>query len=198
MKLNFKILAFILITFIVISTQKIQANDSINQNNWTIFQLGIYPSFPLSEDINNVSGLKFGLPVSSGPTTVDGVELSVFGSATDYVNGVQIAPLANLTNNIDGVQISLINCIRENSASLNIGLINVAYFNTSGLQIGGFNMTGKETTGIQLGCYNFSETQSDGAQLGILNIANKKGLQFGLINIIKDSYIPCLPLFNYY
>ena len=133
MKLIFNTLASILIAFIAISTQEIHATETTKaQENWTIFQLGIYPSFPSSENTNNVCGLKFGFPVSSGPTKVNGLELSVFGSATDYINGIQIAPLANLAKNINGAQISLVNCVRENSVSMNIGLINVAYFNTSG------------------------------------------------------------------
>lgn len=164
-------------------------------NDWTCFQLGIYPEFPESQDARDVHGMRFGFPVSSSVKKTAGLELSILWSATNYTYGSQLA-VANSTKYIEGAQIGAINCVRENSKALQIGAMNVSYFNMTGVHLGAVNMTGRKTIGTQVGVYNFSE-EIRGFQLGVLNITNKSGLQFGLINIIKDSCLPFLPLVNY-
>ena len=38
---------------------------------------------------------------------------------------------------------------------------------------------------------------SNGVQLGIVNVSHGKGLQFGLINYVKDGFLPVFPILNF-
>jgi hypothetical protein len=194
---TFRFCSIFLLSLIPVTGFSNNCATSQNQkdNGWAYFQLGIYPGFPESQDARDIHGMRFGFPVSSSTKETEGLELSILWSASDRIYGSQLA-VTNSTKYIEGAQIGAINCIRENSKALQFGAMNISYFDMSGLHLGAINMTGKKTVGAQVGAYNFSE-EIRGFQFGVLNITNKSGLQFGLVNIIKDSFIPVLPLVNY-
>ncbi len=66
----------------------------------------------------------------------------------------------------------------------------------SGVQFGLCAAMSKKVTGLQCAFYNQSE-EVNGVQLGVVNVSEKKGFQIGLINIIKDGWLPWSILINF-
>jgi hypothetical protein len=196
-----KIISLFLTIYLTIISVNILANNNTKKQvpkktNWSVFELSIFPTVPSSPYVTDVYGLKLGLPVSGGIKSVYGLETSVIGSGTDYIEGAQISVLANVCKTFYGLQLAFINIANEYGDGIQGGFFNTNSFDFNGLQLGAFNLTGKKADGLAVGVYNFAAT-SDGVQVGLLNISNKSGLQFGLVNIIKDSPIPFMPLCNF-
>jgi len=192
-------------------------------NEWTFFQLGFWFDAPSYTRTSNVYFLKLGCPVSSGLGRVKGNELAIFWAGTDYVEGLQSSFIVCENRRIDGVQAALGFCrSRENvnglqaCAGVNMsettngfqpGLVDIAG-EVNGLQMAAIIIS-KDINGAQFSIVNSAQKVNgfqasavnmadggNGVQLGAVNITNKRGIQFGLINYIKDGWIPFMPIFN--
>lgn len=120
----------------------------------SIFQIGIWFDFPESTTRVDVTGLKLGLPISSGRASVFGIECSIFESASRDVTGLQSAILFNQATWVDGCQAA--------------ALVNKVDRPTNVFQVSMINLFGN----FQLGAVNISDDST--LQLGLLNF-NKKG-----------------------
>ncbi len=65
----------------------------------------------------------------------------------------------------------------------------------NGVQTSLITTDSKKTTGLQFSLVNFS-VKVAGLQLGIVNVADDEAFQLGLVNIIRNSPMPCLPIVN--
>jgi hypothetical protein len=167
---------------------------SSTSENWTVFQFAIIPGVPGVTRNSSVYGMKFGIPISGGNGTVGGVEMSIAASTTSRVYGLQLSPFVNISDVMDGVQFCAITNATNHVAGWQMSMINVSDV-AYGLQMGIVNVDTVKLKGAQFGVYNYSE-EVGGVQLGIVNIAKKCGVQFGLINIIEDGWLPFFPLIN--
>ena len=190
---------------------------------WTFFQLGFWFDVPSYTKTSNVYFLKLGCPVSAGIGRVKGNELAIFWAGTDYVEGLQSSFIVCENRRVDGVQASLGFCNSQESmnglqACVGVNMSEI----TNGFQPGIANISGdvnglqmaavtisKNINGAQFSIVNSSKKLNgfqasavnmadggEGVQLGAVNITNKRGIQFGLINYIKDGWIPFMPLMN--
>lgn len=191
---------------------------------WTFFQLGFWFDVPSYTKTSNVYFLKLGCPVSSGLGRVKGNELAIFWAGTDYVEGLQSSFIVCENRKVDGVQASLGYCnsmesmnglqacvgvnMSEKTNGFQPGIVNISG-DTNGLQMAAITTISKDLNGAQFSIVNSSKTLNgfqasavnmadggNGVQLGVVNITNKRGIQFGLVNYIKDGWIPFMPLMN--
>ncbi|QSH42444.1 hypothetical protein P0136_02730 [Lentisphaerota bacterium ZTH] len=193
-------------------------------DDWTFFQIGFWFDLPTCTADSNVYGLKTGQPISSGYGRVYGAEISWIAAATDDIKGAQGSWIFTKNRTIEGVQASFIcNINKEEITGLQAGFVNICgnmlgfqpgavcvSKDMNGIQAGVLTAYAKGTvTGAQFGMVNvcdqldgfqasaFNKTKSSsGFQLGIINVSDKNGAQFGLVNIIKDGWIPFMPFFN--
>lgn len=111
------------------------------------FFLGV----PSSAENVVTNGLKVGAPISFG-APVNGMEASVFASATDKVAGVQCSIISNIAEKVEGLQFGIVNFTKD----------------CDGLQLGIFNSASGES--FQIGILNHIE----GAAVPWLPIFNVK------------------------
>ncbi len=106
--------------------------------------------------------------VQEGKRYINGMSMELFYSGADGLNGFQCVLLgpANVRETANGMQASL------------------------PVSIAG------EMNGFQFSLVNVSKGETNGFQLGLVNYSKKSGTQLGLINVIKDGYIPFIPIFN--
>lgn len=163
-----------------------------------------------------VKGLQIG--VFSSCKDLYGAQINLLGSYIDSkMKGLQCAPLFNICANwcvgmqfgtfnfsgiLCGAQLGIINC-GAGTFGLQSGLLNMNIC-LSGAQIGIVNLTSEsgelwdgETPipipGIQFGCINVGLNKSN-VQAGLINWANRlNGVQIGLLNFKKGSWVP-IPL----
>ena len=112
--------------------------------------------------------------------TLKGVELGLIYSKTPEVRGLQWNLIYNKSEDMEGVQLAFVN-----SADA-----------AAGLQYGCVNLT-KDMKGVQLGFVNVADKFS-GFQFALVNYTKvmEKGLQLGLVNIIKNSKLPVMVVAN--
>lgn len=67
--------------------------------------------------------------------------------------------------------------------------------NTTGIQTSLISTGGNFVRGLQFSIVNFS-VKVAGLQLGIVNYAEQEAFQLGIVNIIEDSPVYCLPVIN--
>lgn len=172
----------------------------------------------------NVYGFKTGQIISSGTGEVYGLEASWVMSATDTIGGLQTAGFYCASKRLDGLQAAIPLCInKEEVNGVQASVVNIAD-NFNGFQPGAVNIAGdfygfqlaalsnisKDLYGTQLGVSNLANKQSgfqfgalnisdggDGGQIGIVNVCNRRGIQFGLVNYIRDGWMPFMIGFNY-
>ncbi len=194
------------------------------EDEWTPFQVVFLPGLPSYSRNSNTYGVKSGWPATSGNGRVHGIELSWVYSGTDVVKGIQGSWIYNDNVAMDGLQITWVfNLNRQVFRGIQASCVANIAGDFTGLQCGGFNLAGdftgfqpgvfgniaKDFTGFQLGLYNVSKNlkgfqmsgvniadEADGFQLGFVNVAKERGVQFGLLNIIKGSPLPVFPFFN--
>jgi hypothetical protein len=179
---------------------------------WSLFQIGFLPKWPSFTKISNVYGLKLGAPMCSGYGRVFGIEPSILYSGTRHVWGVQGSFWGTcLAQEIRGVQASsfgpsLTMKLLGLQAVGSLGMADTVYGaqiapvticreSVTGFQFGAVNIA-KPVTGFQGGAVNIAEDVT-GFQLGIFNYAKRRGLQFGLVNIIKGGWLPFTLIVNY-
>ena len=123
---------------------------------------------------------------------INGAEIgSLFNYNDGIVDGFQLAGLSNINRKYSrGVIISGITNICEDSSSgfLTSGLLNYTAGNSRGFQLSTFNITNKEFSGFQLGMFNYAK-KLKGIQFGVINIIkeNDKGIPIGLFSIVKNG-----------
>ena len=182
------------------------------KNKWSIFQIGFAPQWPGFTKVSNVYGLKLGIPMCSGYGRVYGVEPSILYSGTRHVWGIQASFWGvSLAQEIRGIQAS---SFGPSLASQLIGLQAVGTLGMAdhvvGAQIAPVTMCSEDVTGFQFGVVNMAKPVTGfqaggvnvakdvtGFQLGVVNYAEEKGLQFGLVNIIKGGFLPFTLIINY-
>ena len=181
-------------------------------NQWSIFQIGFLPKWPSFTKISNVYGLKLGAPMCSGYGRVFGIEPSILYSGTRHIWGVQASLFGTcLAQEIRGIQASSFGPsmttklmglqavgtlgMSDTVTGAQIAPVTICRNSVTGFQFGAVNIA-RPVTGFQGGAVNIAEDVK-GVQLGIFNYAKRQGLQFGLINIIKDGFLPFTIIFNY-
>lgn len=181
-------------------------------DKWTIFQIGFLPQFPSFTKVSNVYGIKLGAPMCSGYGWVYGIEPSLLFSGTRYIGGIQAtfwgACLArevkgiqassfgpSLTGKIIGLQAVGTLGMAEEVYGAQIAPVTMCGTELTGIQFGVVNLTKKSLTGFQGGAVNIAE-KCNGVQFGVFNYCDKKGVQFGAVNIIRDSWLPFMIGFN--
>ncbi len=129
--------------------------------------VGFWFDCPQSITGENVSGVRFGLPVAAGNGTVSGLELSLLLSAT---------------RNVEGLQASLLGT-------------NVSDF-MNGAQIGFFNLVSADLKGSQWGLFNHSQKRGWQFGLVNCCTDNAK-FQLGLLNYNAGGWLPVTILVNF-
>jgi len=194
-------------------------------DEWTPIQFGFTYRYPSATYNSNVYGLKFGLPICGGVGRVCGMEIALFAAGTEYVRGFQTALFFTEGHMMHGLQASLGSNIAKSGhvglqatcgynysdkfAGMQAGVVNTsADFagmqaaavnvsdNAGGIQAGVCVNIADKLGGAQLGLYNQAR-QADGLQVGLVNVSMKSGFQIGLVNYIKDGWIPVFPLINF-
>ena len=92
---------------------------------WDFFGLVLFPGTPSDSNHTNVGGLRFGLPVSGGDSSVYGIETAIFCCASKEVRGLQTAPLFCVSTNIKGIQASPVN-VADDVVGMQFGLVNIS------------------------------------------------------------------------
>ncbi|HOX21923.1 MAG TPA: hypothetical protein PLL10_00550 [Elusimicrobiales bacterium] len=112
--------------------------------------------------------------------TVKGADLGLIYSNTPAVRGLQYNFIYAKTEDIEGVQLAFVNSADS----------------AAGLQYGCVNLT-KDMKGVQLGFVNVADKFS-GFQFALVNYTKvmEKGLQIGLVNVIKNSKLPIMVVAN--
>lgn len=112
------------------------------------------------------------IAIHSSTTRIDGVALSIWGE------NPQRALVLGLINGSSGM-----------SSGVNLGLLANYSENFTGVKVAGFaNYCSGRMSGVELAWFNHAN-ELHGVQLGLINFAEKadKGLQIGLINVIKNN-----------
>ncbi|MDD5596302.1 MAG: hypothetical protein PHV82_00070 [Victivallaceae bacterium] len=92
---------------------------------WDFLQIGFWFGFPTSTNNVNVGGIKVGAPISSGESTVCGIEAALVCAVTDNVDGIQTSCIFNKAKLINGLQFSIMNWSEEVNG-LQLGIVNIA------------------------------------------------------------------------
>lgn len=125
---------------------------AVQNERWDGFLAGFWFGAPSSIEYANVSGVKLGLPISSGKGKVVGFEWG-FCCTTENVKGFQWAMLGpGIATDLSGAQMSLVNVIDKNLVGAQIGIVNIGQ--ASGWQFGIVNHA--DNAGFQLGIVNFN------------------------------------------
>ncbi|MDA3799918.1 MAG: hypothetical protein PF692_12665 [Kiritimatiellae bacterium] len=142
------------------------------------FQFSIVEDIQLIPKEKSITGLKLNL---------------VYGYNYD-INGLDIGIISK-GKNVNALQVNLMSIVETEGQGLQVGLFNLVR-SYSGMQWGVFNLCGTEFTGCQAGFYNYAPTCT-GLQLGIVNTCSSmRGVQIGLVNIIKENPLPFMPIIN--
>jgi len=190
-------------------------------NTWV---RGLKLGFPIiSGKDSMVSGLELGL-FGCGTDYFSGVQASLLLNDGIYGRGVQANPLINLNESqFTGLQASCIANVTDQATGMQSSLFNFAG-DFSGFQFSGLTNTAARFNGLQLSCFNAAESLA-GCQIGAFALTNKaskslqisafnvnergtalqigalscgeRGIQIGLINVMKNGFLPIMILFNF-
>jgi len=191
------IVSFIIMSRAIAYDYQETANQKEAQSNgwWPVLQIVFWPGIPPYTD-KAVYGVRTGFPVSGGTGAADGIEITPILSYSDYVYGVQLSGFMNHSKIAEGVRCGFVNVSTEWTKGLQLGVLNLNFQNSTGLDLAVVNTASKNMRGVQLGIVNYVSNQK-GVQLGIFNSAEWSSIQFGLINIIKNGWLPFFPFFNF-
>ncbi|MDD5208453.1 MAG: hypothetical protein PHV36_03640 [Elusimicrobiales bacterium] len=126
-------------------------------------------------------------------------KVSLFDKAAypqaDSVRGIELGLIYSNTRNLTGIQWTFVFSRTSSLEGLQMGLA-TSSDKASGIQWGALNMT-KDMKGAQVGFVNYAEKFS-GLQFGLVNYAAAmgKGLQLGLVNVIRNSTLPVMVIAN--
>lgn len=181
-------------------------------SDWTSFQLGFFPGAPSATNYSNVYGLKLGAPMVAGHGRIYGIEPSVLYSGTNYVQGIQATILGAcisrqvygmqaawfgfaMSDKVNGFQGSIGAAVSGKLSGFQASLANVTTEKSFGCQGSVVNIA-TNFKGFQAAAVNIASDTLEGVQLGVVNYSDHKGCQFGLVNIIKDGFLPFMIIFN--
>jgi len=125
--------------------------------------------------------------------------IQIFDESTS-ITGLRISFLYGKNATLTGLDWGLVNHLTSGaSKGVQFGLVGIVESDFTGWQNNGFNITHKNFEGLQWGIVNYAGSVS-GVQIGLVNYAAnmKKGLQIGLVNIIKQGgQFPVFPIVNW-
>ncbi len=125
--------------------------------------------------------------------------VQIFNENTS-ITGLRISLLYGKNARVSGLDWGLVNHITSGvSKGVQFGLVGIVEADYMGWQDNGVNITEGKFEGLQWGVVNYAGTVS-GVQIGLVNYAANmtKGLQIGLINIIKQGgQFPVFPIGNW-
>lgn len=116
------------------------------------------------------------------------------------ITGLRINLIYGKNAQVSGLDWGLVNHITSGvSKGVQFGLVGIVEADYMGWQDNGVNITKGKFEGLQWGIVNYAGTVS-GVQIGLVNYAANmtKGLQIGLVNIIKQGgQFPFFPIVNW-
>lgn len=116
------------------------------------------------------------------------------------ITGLRISLLYGKNTRVTGLDWGLVNHTTSGvSKGVQFGLVGIVEADFTGWQDNAVNITHGNFEGFQWGIVNYAGTMN-GLQLGLVNYASNidKGLQIGLINIIKHGgQFPVFPIVNW-
>ena len=116
------------------------------------------------------------------------------------ITGLRISLLYGKNATVSGLDWGLVNHTTSGvSKGVQFGLVGLVEADYIGWQDNGVNITKGKFEGLQWGIVNYAGTVS-GVQIGLVNYAANmtKGLQIGLVNIIKQGgQFPVFPIVNW-
>ena len=116
------------------------------------------------------------------------------------ITGLRINLIYGKNAQVSGLDWGLINHMTSGvSKGVQFGLVGIVEADFMGWQDNGVNITHGKFEGLQWGIVNYAGTVS-GVQIGLVNYAANmtKGLQIGLINVIKQGgQFPVFPIVNW-
>lgn len=116
------------------------------------------------------------------------------------ITGLRINLLYGRNRSVTGIDFGLINhTTNGTSTGVQWGFVGINNGNFVGWQNDGVNITHENFEGLQWGIVNYAGSVN-GVQIGLVNYAAnmKKGLQIGLVNIIKrGGQFPVFPIVNW-
>ena len=125
--------------------------------------------------------------------------IQIFDENTS-ITGLRISLLYGKNKTVSGLDWGLVNHTTSGvSKGVQFGMVGIVESDFVGWQNNGVNITHGSFEGLQWGLVNYAGSVS-GVQLGLVNYAAnmKKGLQIGLINIIKTGgQFPVFPIVNW-
>jgi uncharacterized protein YjbI with pentapeptide repeats len=132
------------------------------------------------------------------------IQLSLFNPVQIFPENTSIAGLRlNLiygkNANVSGLDLGLINHTTGNQAGIQLGGVNITNGDFKGWQWSWINVSHSNFLGLQMGLVNYHQGHFNGLQFSVVNYAETmKGLQLGLINIIKEGgFLPFFIIFNF-
>jgi len=133
------------------------------------------------------------------------VQLSLFNPIQLFdentsITGLRINLIYGKNASVTGIDWGLVNHTTSGvSKGVQFGLVGITEADFTGWQDNGVNITNGKFEGLQWGLVNYAGTVS-GVQIGLVNYAANmtKGLQIGLVNIIKQGgQFPVFPIINW-
>jgi hypothetical protein len=113
----------------------------------------------------------------------------------ELMRGLQATLVYSHAGDLMGIQGSLVS-LADDVYGLQAGLAFARAKDVNGFQASGVCVNSGKLAGVQCNLYG-QVGDSRGVQLGIVNVSHGKGVQFGLINYIKDGFLPVFPIFNF-
>lgn len=133
------------------------------------------------------------------------VQLALFNPVQIFdentsITGLRISLIYGKNAQVSGLDWGLVNHMTSGvSKGVQFGLVGIVESDFMGWQDNGVNITHGKFEGLQWGIVNYAGTVS-GVQIGLVNYAANmtKGLQIGLVNIIKQGgQFPFFPIVNW-
>ncbi len=124
-------------------------------------------------------GIWFDVPRSVNRTNVDGLKLGLpISSGRVRVHGLELSAFCSATDQVNGMQLAPVNLCKQ----------------MGGFQMALVNVAGTRSFAFQLGLVN---TTGSGSQIGLVNVSDRAGFQFGLLNFNSDGFLPFFPIINF-
>ncbi len=124
-------------------------------------------------------GIWFDIPRSVNRTNVDGVKIGLpISAGRTRVHGLELSVFCSATDIVNGMQLAPVNVSKQ----------------MSGFQMSFVNVAGMKSYAWQLGLVN---TIGTGVQIGLVNVADRAGFQFGLLNFNSEGFLPVFPIINF-
>ena len=157
---------------------------------------GIEASFLYSgtKDVDGCQASWFGPSISLG--NVYGVQGTMSLALARQITGFQAAGLAFMTDPSVGCQAGISAVAMDDFKGFQTGAVTVTAGEFGGFQFGAVNIVSKIFKGFQCGAVNIVCGAFKGFQCGVINFSSDEGIQLGGINIIADSWVPVMPIFN--